>query len=135
MIPQREPLAVDLFHTLTYERLPAIARSGVLLRVDILDRLGLLSRYMVDRHSFVSFCIDHNIPKAVAVSILGADSDIIDQYYTHIGEDAQERAIQLISGTATSLKQRHEQALQYLASVPENEKTGRLRQVEQILRG
>jgi hypothetical protein len=32
------------------------------------------------RHSFVSFCIGHNIPKAICISILGADSDIIDQY-------------------------------------------------------
>jgi hypothetical protein len=42
------------FHTLTYERLygglPTIASPGVPLRVDILDRLGLLFRYMVDRH-------------------------------------------------------------------------------------
>jgi integrase len=87
------------------------------------------------RHSFVSFCIDHNIPKAVAVSILGADSDIIDQYYTHIGEDAQERAIQLISGNATSLKQRHEQALAYLEAVPDSEKGHRLHEIEGILRG
>jgi integrase len=85
------------------------------------------------RHSFVSFCIDHNIPKAVAVSILGADSDIIDQYYTHIGEDAQERAIQLISGNATSLKQRHEQALQYLAGIAQ--KSPELRELERIITG
>jgi hypothetical protein len=42
------------FHTLTYERLygglPTIASPGIPLRVDILDRLGLLFRYMVDRH-------------------------------------------------------------------------------------
>jgi len=87
------------------------------------------------RHSFASFCIDHNVPKAVAVSILGADSDIIDQYYTHIGEEAQEQAIQLISGNATSLKQRHEQALAYLEAVPDDERTDRLREVERLLRG
>jgi len=42
------------FHTLTYERLykglPTIASSSVPLRVDIWDRLGLLFRYLVDRH-------------------------------------------------------------------------------------
>jgi len=42
------------FHTLTCERLynglPTIASPGLPLRVDILDRLGLLFRYMADRH-------------------------------------------------------------------------------------
>ena len=85
------------------------------------------------RHSFVSFCIDHNIPKAVAVSILGADSDIIDQYYTHIGEDAQERAIQLISGNGMPLKERHERALKYLDSI--KQKSAELIAVERLLRG
>ncbi len=83
------------------------------------------------RHSFVSFCIDHNIPKAVAVSILGADSDIIDQYYTHVGEAAQEQAIQLISGTGMSLKQRHEALLLYLDSI--KEKSPELQEVERIV--
>jgi integrase len=85
------------------------------------------------RHSFVSFCIDHNIPKAVCVSILGADSDIIDQYYTHVGEAAQEQAIQLISGNTTSLKQRHERAIAYLDSI--TDKSAELIAVERLLRG
>ncbi|MCK5806185.1 MAG: tyrosine-type recombinase/integrase, partial [Lentisphaeria bacterium] len=84
------------------------------------------------RHSFVSFCIDNNIPKAVAVSILGADSDIIDQYYTHIGEDAQERAIQLINGSGTSMKQRYEKALKFLDRI--TDKTPEMKQLEEILR-
>ena len=41
------------------------------------------------RHSFASFCAEAGVPKAVVVSILGANSDIIDQFYTHVGEDAQ----------------------------------------------
>ena len=45
---------MNCFHTPTCKRLnkglPTIASSGVPLRVDILDRLGLLFRYMVDRH-------------------------------------------------------------------------------------
>ena len=45
---------MNCFYTVTYERLygglPTIASPSVPLRVDILDRLGLLFRYMVDRH-------------------------------------------------------------------------------------
>jgi integrase len=87
------------------------------------------------RHSFVSFCIDHNIPKAVTVSILGADSDIIDQYYTHVGEAAQEQAIQLISGSGTTVAQRYDRALEFVAAIPEGEKDHRWRELERILRG
>ena len=39
------------------------------------------------RHSFASFCAEAGVPKAVVVSILGANSDIIDSFYTHVGED------------------------------------------------
>ena len=31
-------------------------------------------------HSSASFCIDHNIPKAICISNLGGDSDVADQY-------------------------------------------------------
>ncbi len=87
------------------------------------------------RHSFVSFCIEHNIPKAVTVSILGADSDIIDQYYTHVGEAAQEQAIQLISGNGTTVAQRYDRAVEFLAGIPEDEKDAKWREMERILRG
>jgi hypothetical protein len=45
---------MNCFHAVTHERLynglPTIASPAVPLRVDILERLGLLFRYMVDRH-------------------------------------------------------------------------------------
>jgi hypothetical protein len=45
---------MNCFHTLTHEALykglPTIASPGTPLRVDILERLGLLFRYMVDRY-------------------------------------------------------------------------------------
>jgi integrase len=85
------------------------------------------------RHSFASFCIDNNIPKAVAESMLGANTGIIDQYYTHIGEDAQEQAIQLINGSGTSVKQRQERVLEYLGQI--QDKTPELAEIERILRG
>ena len=51
------------------------------------------------RHSFASFCAEAGVPKAVLLSILGTDSEIADKYYTHVGNDAQEKAIAAISGT------------------------------------
>ena len=48
------------------------------------------------RHSFVSHCAEAGVPKAVVISIIGANSDIVDKHYTHIGEDAQEKAIATI---------------------------------------
>lgn len=50
------------------------------------------------RHSFVSHCSEAGVPKAVVVSIIGSNSEIIDKYYTHIGEAAQKQAIAVISG-------------------------------------
>jgi len=85
------------------------------------------------RHSFVSFCIDHNIPKPVCISILGADSAIVDQYYTHVDHEAQERAIRLIDGAGATMKERYERALEYLDGIVN--KSGELRELERILRG
>jgi len=61
---------MNCFHTLTYERLykglPTIANSDVPLRVDILDRLGLLFRCMVDRHhESLFFGCDVSFPRNV----------------------------------------------------------------------
>lgn len=50
------------------------------------------------RHTFASNCAMAGIPKAVVVSIMGADSEIIDQYYTHVGEEAQAKAISTVFG-------------------------------------
>ncbi len=50
------------------------------------------------RHSFASYCAEAGIPKAVLLSILGTDSDIADKYYTHVGDEAQLKAISAISG-------------------------------------
>ena len=48
------------------------------------------------RHGFASHCAETGVPRAVCASILGADTNIIDNYYVHIGEDAQDKAIQAI---------------------------------------
>ena len=36
------------------------------------------------RHSFASYCAEAGVPQATVVSILGADSDIVSKYYTHV---------------------------------------------------
>ena len=70
------------------------------------------------RHSFASFCAEAGVPKAVVVSILGADSSIIDRFYTHVGEEAQRAAIEAISGgTSTTPEQRIKQVLEYVGSL------------------
>ena len=56
------------------------------------------------RHSFASFCAEAGVPKAVVVSILGAESDIVDKFYTHVGDAAQEQAIMAISFSGTGKK-------------------------------
>ncbi len=54
------------------------------------------------RHTFVSNCAEAGVPKAVVVSIIGADSEIIDKHYTHVGAAAQLKAIEAISGEKRS---------------------------------
>ena len=51
------------------------------------------------RHAFASFCAEAGVPKAVLLSILGTDSEIADKYYTHVGDAAQQQAIDAVSGT------------------------------------
>ena len=70
------------------------------------------------RHSFVSHCAEAGVPKAVVLSIIGANSEIVDKHYTHIGEEAQEKAIMAISGTYTSIsdRERIERALELINS-------------------
>ncbi len=78
------------------------------------------------RHTFASHCAEAGIPKAVLLSILGTDSEIADKYYTHIGEEAQLKAIEAVTGTGISTAQdRIRLALAYLATLeasPEHEK-------------
>lgn len=72
------------------------------------------------RHSFASHCAEAGVPKAVVVSILGANSEIIDRFYTHVGEDAQRAAIEAICGSSggPSDRDRIKRALAYIAGLP-----------------
>ena len=70
------------------------------------------------RHSFASFCAEAGVPKAVVVSILGANSEIVDQFYTHVGEDAQRAAIEAIAGSSNSTPvTKIKRAIEYIESI------------------
>jgi len=73
------------------------------------------------RHSFCSFCAAAGVPKAVLLSILGTQSDIADKYYTHVGDEAQRQAINVISGVIgnNTLKDRVQSVIELLDSRPE----------------
>jgi integrase len=72
------------------------------------------------RHSFASFCAEAGVPKAVLLSILGTESQIADKYYTHVGNEAQEKAIAAISGTTFENpdKTKIQKALDFIAQAP-----------------
>lgn len=86
------------------------------------------------RHSFASHCAEAGVPKAVVLSILGADSNIVDKYYTHIGDEAQEKAIMAISGTYTSVspQERIDKALVLVDACKKKPKL--VLEIEKILR-
>ena len=89
------------------------------------------------RHSFASYCAEICIPKAVVLSILGASSDIIDKYYTHVGEDAQRKAIGALNFGNAAIpvdfpQSKIDKVLAWIASL-EN-KTPDLQKVEEMLR-
>lgn len=73
------------------------------------------------RHSFASFCAEAGVPKAVLLSILGTDSEIADKYYTHVGDEAQQKAIEAITGFTepTAADIRIQRALTLLDTVPD----------------
>ena len=38
------------------------------------------------RHLFASYCAEAGVPQATVLSILGADSEIVSKFYTHVGK-------------------------------------------------
>jgi integrase len=88
------------------------------------------------RHSFASHCAVAGVPKAVVTSILGADSEIVDRYYTHIGNEAQEKAILAISGDVGGTKsdrERIEEAINFISTCRNN--SAELKSLLEILSG
>ena len=70
------------------------------------------------RHSFASHCAELGVPLAVVQSILGAESQILAKYYTHIGREAQREAIEKLAGAVGMLSadDRINRALEYIDS-------------------
>ena len=67
------------------------------------------------RHSFASFCAEAGVPKATLLSILGTDSDIADKYYTHVSDESQRKAIEVISNrSSTTAQERNNRALRLI---------------------
>jgi len=87
------------------------------------------------RHSFATFCANAGVPKAVVVSILGADSGIIDQFYTHVGEEAQIKALEAVTGQTQTVKsedaEKLKQVLEFLDSL--DDLSPELQQIRSIL--
>ena len=88
------------------------------------------------RHAFASFCAEAGVPQAVLLSILGTDSEIADKYYTHVGDAAQQQAIDAVSGTMNGKSDRDKinEVLTLLNDNPESTRE-LLLQIRTLLRG
>ena len=92
------------------------------------------------RHSFASFCAEAGVPKAVLLSILGANSEIVDKYYTHVSEESPKKAIAAISSRSTpsSSQEKIDRVLKILmpedGSQPDQASNDTLQQVLEILK-
>ena len=86
------------------------------------------------RHSFASHCAEVGVPKAVVLSILGTNSEIVDKHYTHIGEEAQEKAIQSLFGEDKTIsdRERIEKALAMFGKLKKKDKA--ILEIEKVLR-
>jgi len=84
------------------------------------------------RHSFVSHCAEAGVPRAVVSSIVGADADVVGEYYTHVGTEAQQMAISAISGTIAVMtaQDKINSALKYLETI---ERTPIIEKIVRIL--
>ena len=114
---------------------------GVEISVKVEGRKKSVNQYGFHsfRHSFVSFCARKGIPRSVVQSIVGDDCEIIDKYYTHVGEDAQKQAIAAVSGELeqTSRQSIAEQTLEkiiaFIDSLPENEVTETVLHIRKLI--
>ena len=75
------------------------------------------------RHTFISFCAAAGVPKAVVMSFVGADSDIIDKHYTHVGSEQQVKALEAVvdSMSKKSDADKIREVLDYIETQPESE--------------
>ena len=73
------------------------------------------------RHSLASYCAEAGVPQATVVSILGADSEIVSKFYTHVGDEAQQQAIAAVTGEGNgrTAQQRINEALELIRTSTE----------------
>ena len=83
------------------------------------------------RHSFASHCAEAGVPKAVVQSILGDECEILDTYYTHIGDEAQQKAIAAIAGEIGVItpQGRINRTLEFLSSLPDTPDNRKIREL------
>ncbi|MBR6056735.1 MAG: tyrosine-type recombinase/integrase [Victivallales bacterium] len=87
------------------------------------------------RHSFASHCAEAGIPRSVVQSILGDDCEILDKFYTHIGHEAQQQAIEAVAGKigVLSPQERIDKALELIETGADDMKKT-MEKVEKMLR-
>lgn len=83
------------------------------------------------RHSFVSMCAAMNIPKATVLSIIGDSAAIVDEFYTHVGDEAQIAAVEAVAGriATRSPQERIDQVLRYLDTLPDCPEKQKIREI------
>ena len=83
------------------------------------------------RHTFISFCAAAGVPKSVVMSFVGADSDIIDKHYTHVGTEQQIKALEAVvdSMSLKSDAEKIKEALDYIETQPDSEALIRIKEI------
>ncbi len=87
------------------------------------------------RHTFISFCAAAGVPKSVVMSFVGADSDIIDKYYTHVGNDQQIKALEAVvdSMSTKTDTERIQEALSFIEAQQQEQELDALTRIKEIL--
>ena len=83
------------------------------------------------RTTFISFCAAAGVPKSVVMSFVGADSDIIDKHYTHVGAEQQVMALEAVvdSMSRKSDADRIREAIEYINGQPESDALKKLKEI------
>ena len=112
-----------------------IEHVGLTPSIPVKGRARKMTIYGVHsfRHGFASHCAETGVPRAVCSSILGADASIINTYYVHIGEEAQEKAIMAFSSNHVPAEERIKNALAFIENI--KSASGELLRIANILKG
>lgn len=88
------------------------------------------------RHAFASHAAENGVPRAVIAAILGDNADIVDHYYTHVGDEALQDAVEAISGRVGVISplERINKVLELLSSYSEKDVSPETAEVIQKIR-